>query len=242
MTTTQKRKLRTDGTLWQHVRAPRVPYRALTRDTSTEVLIVGAGITGAMIADALAEAGLDTIIVDRRPPTLGSTVASTALVAYEIDMPLVELCRQDRQARRDPRVAALAPRCRESCELFRRTRAGGAVALLALSGGQQPRRARSQTRGRAAPRGRHRNRVSRSRSAALPLRHRSWRRAVRPRQSHHQSARGDRALADPGREARHAHLFTGGDCRSDACAFLLDRHDERGPAHPLQAHCVRERL
>ena len=92
MTTTQKRKLRTDGTLWQHVRAPRVPYGALTRDTSTEVLIVGAGITGAMIADALAEAGLDTIIVDRRPPTLGSTVASTALVAYEIDTPLVELC------------------------------------------------------------------------------------------------------------------------------------------------------
>ncbi len=92
MTTTHKRKLRTDGTLWQHVRAPRVPHRALARDTSAEVLIVGAGITGAMIADALTEAELDTIVVDRRRPTLGSTVASTALVAYEIDMPLVELC------------------------------------------------------------------------------------------------------------------------------------------------------
>ena len=88
---TNQRKLRTDGTLWQHVRAPRVPHRALTRDTSAEVLIVGAGITGAMIADALVEAGLDTIVVDRRRPTQGSTVASTALVAYEIDMPLSEL-------------------------------------------------------------------------------------------------------------------------------------------------------
>src|SRR5689334_17367751 len=29
--TTHKRKLRTDGTLWQHVRAPQVPYRVLTR-------------------------------------------------------------------------------------------------------------------------------------------------------------------------------------------------------------------
>ena len=32
--TTHKRKLRTDGTLWQHVGAPQVPYRALARDTS----------------------------------------------------------------------------------------------------------------------------------------------------------------------------------------------------------------
>jgi glycine/D-amino acid oxidase-like deaminating enzyme len=89
--TTHKRKLRTDGTLWQHVRAPQVPYRALARDTSTQVLIVGAGITGAMIADALADAGLEVIVADRRRPTLGSTVASTALVAYEIDMPLGDL-------------------------------------------------------------------------------------------------------------------------------------------------------
>jgi glycine/D-amino acid oxidase-like deaminating enzyme len=91
MATTHKRKLRTDGTLWQHMRAPQVPCRTLPRDISAEVLIVGAGITGAMIADALAEAGLDTIVVDRRRPMLGSTVASTALVAYEIDLPLSEL-------------------------------------------------------------------------------------------------------------------------------------------------------
>ena len=195
---THQRKLRTDGTLWQHMRAPRVPHRALTRDTSAEVLIVGAGITGAMIADALVEAGLETIIVDRRRPTHGSTVASTALVAYEIDMPLSEL--QGKIGKRDAiaRVAALAPRGRESRKLFRRTRARGAVAVLALSRGQQPRRARSQGRGRLAPRGRHRNRVSRSCRVARPLRHRSRRRAARARQSHHQSARGDRALADPG--------------------------------------------
>lgn len=97
--TTQKRKLRTDGTLWQHMRAPQVPYRALTRHTSAEVLVVGAGITGAMIADALVEAGLETLVVDRRRPAQGSTVASTALVAYEIDMPLGQL--QGRIGKRD---------------------------------------------------------------------------------------------------------------------------------------------
>jgi len=91
---TRKRKLRTEGTLWQHIRAPAAPYRALTRDTSADVLIVGAGITGAMIADAVAESGLETVVVDRRRPTLGSTLASTALVSYEIDMPLGDLQRR----------------------------------------------------------------------------------------------------------------------------------------------------
>jgi len=61
---THKRKLRTDGSLWQHLRAPHVPYRALTGDSSTDVLIVGAGITGAMIGEALSEAGLE--VIDRK--------------------------------------------------------------------------------------------------------------------------------------------------------------------------------
>ena len=91
---THKRKLRTGGSLWQHVRAPRVPYRALTRDINTDVLVIGAGITGAMIGEALSEAGLNTIIVDRRRQVQGSTLASTALVAYELDTPLVELQRK----------------------------------------------------------------------------------------------------------------------------------------------------
>ena len=176
---THKRKLRTDGTLWQHVRAPRVPHRALTRDTSAEVLIVGAGITGAMIADALVEAGLDTIVVDRRRPTQGSTVASTALVAYEIDMPLSEL--QGKIGKRD------------AIRAWRRSRL--AVANLASYFAERELEAQSRcslylagnslgvrdlkVEGELAPRCRHRHGVSRSRCAALPLRHRSRRRAAR---------------------------------------------------------------
>ena len=72
---TRRRKLRTDGSLWQHLRAPRVPYRELLRDQRADVLIVGGGITGAMIAEMLAEAGLDVVLVDRRTPTHGSTIA-----------------------------------------------------------------------------------------------------------------------------------------------------------------------
>jgi glycine/D-amino acid oxidase-like deaminating enzyme len=91
---TPRKKLRTSGPLWLHMRAPRVRYRALTRRLDADVLVVGGGITGAMIADALVEAGLDTIVVDRREPTKGSTVASTALVQYEIDTPMIELAQK----------------------------------------------------------------------------------------------------------------------------------------------------
>ena len=91
---THKRKLRTDGSLWQHLRAPRVPARALTADRSTDVLIVGAGITGAMIAEALSEAGLTVMVVDRRSAVEGSTIASTALVASELDTALIELSKK----------------------------------------------------------------------------------------------------------------------------------------------------
>lgn len=49
------------------------------------------GISGAMMADALSAQGHDVIAIDRRGPLLGSTMATTALVQYEIDTPLSEL-------------------------------------------------------------------------------------------------------------------------------------------------------
>ncbi|MDP2296850.1 MAG: FAD-binding oxidoreductase [Pseudolabrys sp.] len=57
------------------------------------MLIIGAGITGAMVADALSVSGWKVALVDRRGPAKGSTTASTALVQYEIDTPLSNLSR-----------------------------------------------------------------------------------------------------------------------------------------------------
>jgi len=91
---TRARKLRTDRSLWLHERAPRVPSARLAGDARCDALVVGAGITGAMVAQALSEAAFDVIVVDRRAPTDGSTAASTALVQYEIDTPLIELSRK----------------------------------------------------------------------------------------------------------------------------------------------------
>jgi glycine/D-amino acid oxidase-like deaminating enzyme len=58
---------------------------------SADVLVIGAGISGALIAEMLGAAGLSVIIADRRGPVLGSTPASTALVQFEIDTPLTKL-------------------------------------------------------------------------------------------------------------------------------------------------------
>jgi glycine/D-amino acid oxidase-like deaminating enzyme len=64
------------------------------RDITTDVLIIGAGITGALVADTLAAAGMAVTVVDKRGLALGSTMASTALVQHEIDTPLSKLARK----------------------------------------------------------------------------------------------------------------------------------------------------
>ena len=56
-----------------------------------EVVVIGAGITGALVADALAREGKEIVVLDRRAPACGSTAASTSLISYEIDVGLVEL-------------------------------------------------------------------------------------------------------------------------------------------------------
>lgn len=69
-------------------RAPAVPASELTRDATTDVLVVGLGISGAMICEALTKGGHKVLGVDRRGPLRGSTAATTALVSFELDMPL----------------------------------------------------------------------------------------------------------------------------------------------------------
>lgn len=63
----------------------------LREDVDCDVVVVGAGITGALIADELARAGLAVCVVDRREAGWGSTAASTALLQYEIDVELQDL-------------------------------------------------------------------------------------------------------------------------------------------------------
>lgn len=69
-------------------RAIRNPFPG---DTDCDALIVGCGITGALMAEQLTRQGLDVVIVDRELPGRGSTAASTSMLLWEIDRPLHEL-------------------------------------------------------------------------------------------------------------------------------------------------------
>jgi len=69
-------------------------YPSLREDVRCEVVVLGAGISGALITHALVEAGRDVIVIDKRDVAAGSTSASTALLQYEIDTHLVDLTRR----------------------------------------------------------------------------------------------------------------------------------------------------
>lgn len=66
-------------------------FPALRGDVTCDVLVVGAGITGALSAYHLACAGMNVCVIDRREAGWGSTAASTALLQYEIDVELRDL-------------------------------------------------------------------------------------------------------------------------------------------------------
>jgi glycine/D-amino acid oxidase-like deaminating enzyme len=84
-------KLRSGTPVWCGLDDPRPAYDPLPGDTSCGVLIVGGGVTGGLAAHRLATAGVDTLLVDRGLVAAASTAASTGLLQYEVDTPLVDL-------------------------------------------------------------------------------------------------------------------------------------------------------
>jgi len=66
-------------------------HRDLAENIKCDALIVGAGITGSLIAERLTRQGLDVVIIDREFPGRGSTAASTSMLLWEIDRSLTEL-------------------------------------------------------------------------------------------------------------------------------------------------------
>ena len=74
-----------------------------------DVAVVGAGVTGALVADALLGTGMSIAVLDRRGPAKGSTSATTALLQFDLDEPLTHLIQKigrERAARAYWRSAA----------------------------------------------------------------------------------------------------------------------------------------
>ena len=89
-------------------------FPPLKTDVRCDVAVVGAGITGALIADELVSHGHDVVVIDQRDAGWGSTAASTALLQYEIDTHMVDLA-----SRYGERRAALAYRaCSDAIDML----------------------------------------------------------------------------------------------------------------------------
>ncbi len=87
-------------------------FPPLEADTACEVAIIGGGISGALTAQTLVEAGLDVVVLDGRETAHGSTAGNTGLMLYETDEMLHRL------ARRLGRAGAerVAHRCRAAID------------------------------------------------------------------------------------------------------------------------------
>jgi glycine/D-amino acid oxidase-like deaminating enzyme len=92
--------LESDDTEQADLRGGRSPWFAeahhsarleIAENIKCDALIVGAGITGSLIAERLTRQGLDVVIIDRELPCRGSTAASTSMLLWEIDRSLAEL-------------------------------------------------------------------------------------------------------------------------------------------------------
>ncbi len=86
-----KKDLRSGAPLWEAYPIPAIKTHILNRNEIADIAVIGAGISGAMIAEELSSVGFSVIMLDRRKPMQGSTMASTALLQYELDTPLQKL-------------------------------------------------------------------------------------------------------------------------------------------------------
>jgi glycine/D-amino acid oxidase-like deaminating enzyme len=79
--------------LWADSPGLGVSTSPLSEAIAVDVAIVGAGISGAFMAHELAR-DHSVAVLDRRAPLMGSTIASTALLQWEIDLPLTTLAKR----------------------------------------------------------------------------------------------------------------------------------------------------
>ncbi|OSZ81426.1 hypothetical protein CAP36_09385 [Chitinophagaceae bacterium IBVUCB2] len=84
-------RLRTFESFWLLKNGLLNSYPSLEKNISTEIIVIGGGITGALISDALISKNYKVTLLDKRDIGQGSTSATTSMLQYEIDTPLHKL-------------------------------------------------------------------------------------------------------------------------------------------------------
>jgi glycine/D-amino acid oxidase-like deaminating enzyme len=84
-------KLRSGESYWFVKNGLISSFASLNDNQKCEVVVLGAGITGALVAYYFGRAGIETVVLDKRDVGMGSTAASTAMLMYATDTELVEL-------------------------------------------------------------------------------------------------------------------------------------------------------
>ena len=91
---TQQRDLRSGSPVWLPEEEAGGLGASVEGTITADVAIIGGGVSGALAADAALMAGRSVVAIDRRGFALGSTAASTALLQFELDLPLTALTRR----------------------------------------------------------------------------------------------------------------------------------------------------
>jgi glycine/D-amino acid oxidase-like deaminating enzyme len=87
-----QRQLRSGQPIWlRHALPIQLTYPVLAGRLQTDVAIVGGGMTGALVAQAFAEADVSVVLLEAAHVGSGSTAASSALLLQEPDLGLEEL-------------------------------------------------------------------------------------------------------------------------------------------------------
>lgn len=83
--------IRSNEPFWLVKNGIKYAYPSMQDDEIADILIVGGGITGALMAHEAVKKGYKTILIDKREIANGSTSATTSMLQYEIDVPLYKL-------------------------------------------------------------------------------------------------------------------------------------------------------
>lgn len=84
--------VRDGNSIWLPNEVPAPIQQKLSQNLECDILIVGAGISGAIICDELTKQNRRPVLIDSRSAGEGSTASSTAILSFELDSHLTDLC------------------------------------------------------------------------------------------------------------------------------------------------------